>query len=155
MFGAAARCLRRACQGGQNEPRPAIPGQSPGEKCRGAFRTAAVGAGPETAGLVRGRRRSEMSNPDNYAVIKSSAKEQGPAGSGTRLHIRKRGASNWALPVPETSFDSGDTTWEESLASTVKRSGESVVFSAKDLERLRAEAQRILHPIVKNSRMAD
>jgi len=57
--------------------------------------------------------------------------------------------------VPEASFDSGDTTWEESLASTVKRSGESVVFSAKDLERLRAEAQRILHPIVKNNRMAD
>jgi hypothetical protein len=96
-----------------------------------------------------------MSNPDNYAVSKSSAKEHGPAGAGTRLHIRKRGASNWALPVPETSFDSGDTAWEESLASTVKRSGESVVFSAKDLERLRAEAHRILHPIVKNSRMAD
>jgi hypothetical protein len=112
-------------------------------------------AARETAGLVRGRRRSEMSNPDNYAVIKSSAKESGPAGAGTRLHIRKRGASNWALPVPEASFDSGDLTWEESLANTVKRSGESVVFSAKDLERLRAEANRILHPIVKNSRMTD
>jgi hypothetical protein len=96
-----------------------------------------------------------MSNPDNYAVIKSSAKESGPTGAGTRLHIRKRGASNWALPVPEASFDSGDLTWEESLANTVKRSGESVVFSAKDLERLRAEANRILHPIVKNSRMTD
>jgi len=96
-----------------------------------------------------------MSNPDNYAVIKSSAKESGPAGAGTRLHIRKRGASNWALPVPEASFDSGDKNWEESLANTVKRSGESVVFGAKDLERLRAEANRILHPIVKNSRMAD
>ncbi|HEY3253541.1 MAG TPA: hypothetical protein VGJ91_06320 [Polyangiaceae bacterium] len=96
-----------------------------------------------------------MSNPDNYAVSKSSTKESGPAGAGTRLHIRKRGASNWALPVPEASFDSGDTTWEESLTNAVKRSGESVVFSAKDLERLRAEAQRILHPIVKNNRMAD
>jgi len=98
---------------------------------------------------------AKMSNPDNYAVSKSSAKENGPAGAGTRLHIRKRGASNWALPVPEASFDSGDTTWEESLATTVKRSGESVVFGAKDLERLRAEANRILHPVVKNSRMAD
>jgi len=97
----------------------------------------------------------KMSNPDNYAVSKSSAKESGPAGAGTRLHIRKRGASNWALPVPEASFDSGDTTWEESLATAVKRSGESVVFGAKDLERLRAEANRILHPVVKNSRMAD
>jgi len=31
----------------------------------------------------------------------------------------------------------------------VKRSGESVVFSGKDLERLRAEANRILHPTPK------
>jgi len=109
----------------------------------------------ETPGFVRVRRPSEMSNPDNYSVSKavshSSAKE---GGAGTRLQIRKRGASNWALPVPEAAFDSGDTTWEESLAKTVKGSGESVVFSAKDLERLRAEAQRILHPVVKN-RMAD
>ena len=84
-----------------------------------------------------------MSNPDNYAISKSSA------GTGTRLHIRKRGASNWALPVPEASFDSEDKTWEESVAGTVKRSGESVQFSPKDLERLRAEAHRILHPTPK------
>jgi hypothetical protein len=95
-----------------------------------------------------------MSNPDNYA-IKSSGKESGRDGAGTRLHIRKRGASNWALPVPEASFDSGDAAWETSLASAVQRSGESVQFSAKDLERLRAEANRILHPVVKNSRMND
>ena len=89
-----------------------------------------------------------MSNPDNYAISRSSAKESGGA-PGTRLHIRKRGASNWALPVPEASFDSGDTKWEDDLAGTVKRSGESVVFSGKDLERLRAEANRILHPTPK------
>ena len=89
-----------------------------------------------------------MSNPNNYAIIKSSAKESGAAGS-TRLQIRKRGASNWALPVPEASFDSEDKKWEDTLAVTVKRSGESVEFTAKDLERLRGEANRILHPTVK------
>jgi hypothetical protein len=87
-----------------------------------------------------------MSNPDNYAITKSSTKDSGGAGISTRLHIRKRGASNWALPVPEASFDSEDKQWETALAETVKRSGESVEFSAKDLERLRAEASRILHP---------
>jgi hypothetical protein len=91
----------------------------------------------------------KMSNPDNYAIIKSSGKESGVAGTTTRLHIRKRGASNWALPVPEASFDSEDKQWEDALAQTVKRSGESVQFSAKDLERLRAEANRILHPVTK------
>ena len=90
-----------------------------------------------------------MSNPDNYAIIKFSGKESGAAGAPTRLHIRKRGAANWSLPVPEASFDSEDRQWEDSLAQTVKRSGESVQFSAKDLERLRAEANRILHPITK------
>lgn len=90
-----------------------------------------------------------MSNPDNYVIIKSSGKESGVAGIATRLHIRKRGASNWALPVPEASFDSEDKQWEDALAQTVKRSGESVQFSAKDLERLRTEANRILHPVTK------
>ncbi|HWZ91092.1 MAG TPA: hypothetical protein VNW92_19660 [Polyangiaceae bacterium] len=85
-----------------------------------------------------------MSNPDNYAISKSPGKD------GTRLHIRKRGASNWALPVPEASFESEDKQWEAALAQTVKRSGESVEFSDKDLERLRAEANRILHPVAKN-----
>ena len=155
MFSALAPCPRR----GKNERGSCPPASAhrvrSGEIPQGAVCFWGSSADSETAGLVRGRRLREMSNPDNYAVIKSSAKESGPAGTGTRLHIRKRGASNWALPVPEASFDSGDTTWEESLAITVKRSGESVVFSAKDLERLRAEAARILHPIVKNSRMAD
>jgi hypothetical protein len=53
------------------------------------------------------------------------------------------------LPVPEASFDSEDKTWEESLTQAVKRSGESVNFAAKDLERLRAEAHRVLHPVAK------
>ena len=91
-----------------------------------------------------------MSNPDNYAISKSSAKESGAAGTSTRLQIRKRGASNWALPVPELSFDSEDKQWEQTLAATVKRSGESVQFADKDLLRLRAEANRILHPTTKN-----
>jgi hypothetical protein len=95
-----------------------------------------------------------MSNPDNYAISKSSAKDSARGTTSTRLYLRKRGASNWALPVPEAAFDSEDASWETSVAQTVKRSGESVEFSAKDLERLRAEAQRILHPVVKN-RMND
>ncbi|HEY3665918.1 MAG TPA: hypothetical protein VGL19_07965 [Polyangiaceae bacterium] len=95
-----------------------------------------------------------MSNPDNYAISKSSAKDSARGTAATRLYLRKRGASNWALPVPEAAFDSEDASWETSVAQTVKRSGESVEFSAKDLERLRAEAQRILHPVVKN-RMND
>ena len=95
-----------------------------------------------------------MSNPDNYAISKSSAKDSARGTAATRLYLRKRGASNWALPVPEAAFDSEDASWEASVAQTVKRSGESVEFSAKDLERLRAEAQRILHPVVKN-RMND
>jgi hypothetical protein len=90
-----------------------------------------------------------MSNPDNYAIIKSSGKESGAAGAGTRLQIRKRGASNWSLPVPEAAFESEDKQWEDALVLTVKRSGESVQFAAKDLERLRAEANRILHPTPK------
>jgi len=92
-----------------------------------------------------------MSNPDNYAISKSPAKDSGGAGTATRLQIRRRGASNWALPVPETSFDSDDKQWEESLIQAVKRCGESVQFSAKDLERLRAEANRILHPTPKSN----
>lgn len=92
-----------------------------------------------------------MNNPDNYAISKSSAKDSGPNGATTRLQIRKRGAANWALPVPEAAFDSEDKQWEESLAQALKRSGESVEFSAKDLERLRAEAHRILHPTVKTN----
>jgi hypothetical protein len=92
---------------------------------------------------------AQMSNPDNYAIIKSPAKESRTAGASTRLHIRKRGAANWALPVPEASFDSEDKKWEESLTETVRRSGESVEFAARDLERLRAEANRILHPAPK------
>jgi hypothetical protein len=93
-----------------------------------------------------------MSNPDNYGIIRSTGKESGGAGTGTRLHIRKRGAANWSLPVPEASFDSEDKTWEDGLTVTVKRSGESVEFAPKDLERLRAEANRILHPTPKTNR---
>ena len=93
---------------------------------------------------------AKMSNPDNYAISKSTSKETGLGGTGTRLQIRKRGASNWALPVPETAFDNEDKQWEECLTVTVKRSGEAVQFGPKDLERLRAEANRILHPITKN-----
>jgi hypothetical protein len=98
---------------------------------------------------------TQMSNPDNYLIIKSSAKDSARGTTTTRLYLRKRGASNWALPVPEASFDSEDATWENSFAMTVKRSGESVDFSPKDLERLRAEANRILHPTPKNNRMND
>jgi hypothetical protein len=96
-----------------------------------------------------------MSNSNNYVIIRASAKESGPAGRGTRLHIRKRSAANWSLPVPEASFDTGDGTWEDSLALAVKASGESVQFSAEDLVRLRGEASRILHPVAKNQRMSD
>ncbi len=92
-----------------------------------------------------------MSNPDNYAITKSSAKENGASGASTRLQIRKRGASNWALPVPEASFDSEGKEWEQSLAATVKRSGESVEFSDSDLQRLRGEAHRVLHPVQRNN----
>jgi hypothetical protein len=94
---------------------------------------------------------SQMSNPDNYAITRTPSKESGVAGAAaTRLQIRKRGAANWALPVPEAAFDSEDSQWEESVAAAVKRSGEAVTFTAKDLERLRAEANRILHPTLKN-----
>lgn len=92
---------------------------------------------------------ANMSNPDNYAISKSPAKDSGAAATGTRLQIRRRGASNWALPVPDAFFDSDDKQWEESIIQAVKRCGESVQFSAKDLERLRAEANRILHPTPK------
>ena len=102
------------------------------------------GSGQDVVGVA-----AKMNNPNNYAIIKSSAKENGPAGASTRLQIRKRGAANWTLPVPEASFDSEDKKWEDTLTVTVKRSGESVEFSAKDLERLRAEANRVLHPTVK------
>jgi hypothetical protein len=94
---------------------------------------------------------ANMSNPDNYAISKSPAKDSGAAATGTRLQIRRRGASNWALPVPDAFFDSDDKQWEESLIQAVKRCGESVQFSAKDLERLRAEAHRILHPTPKTN----
>ena len=93
-----------------------------------------------------------MSNPDNYLIVKAPAKDRSRGATGTALNLRKRGAANWSLSVPDASFDSGDTTWEESLTTTVKRSGESVTFSAEDLVRLRAEAHRILNPIVKNQR---
>lgn len=71
----------------------------------------------------------------------------------TSLSLRKRGAANWSLAIPDESFDSGDNTWEESLTVAVKRSGEAVNFHAEALERLRAEANRILHPTVKTQRM--
>jgi hypothetical protein len=90
-----------------------------------------------------------MSNPDNYAIVKAPTKDRPRGGTGTSLNLRKRSASNWSLPVPDASFDSGDSTWEESLTAAVKRSGESVEFTPKTLERLRAEANRILHPVVK------
>jgi hypothetical protein len=101
------------------------------------------------------RLSAQMSNPDNYLIIKSSAKDSPRGATATRLYLRKRGAANWSLPVPEASFDSEDATWEASFAMAVKRSGESVEFSAKDLERLRAEAARILHPTPKTNRMND
>ena len=93
-----------------------------------------------------------MSNPQNYVIVKAPSKDRSRGTAGTSLNLRKRGAANWSLAVPDASFDSGDNTWEESLNAAVKRSGESVEFPAKDLERLRAEANRILHPIVKSPR---
>ena len=93
-----------------------------------------------------------MSNPDNYLIVKAPSRDRVRGVVGTSLNLRKRGAANWSLSVPDASFASGDNTWEESIAVTVKRSGESVVFSPKDLERLRAEAHRILNPTVKNQR---
>ena len=96
-----------------------------------------------------------MSTPNNYVIVRAPAKESGPAGRVTRLQVRKRGAANWGLPVPEASFDTGDNTWEESIARAIKASGESVDFSAEDLARMRAEASRILHPVAKNPRMGD
>ncbi|MES1177597.1 MAG: hypothetical protein ABUL62_24955 [Myxococcales bacterium] len=93
-----------------------------------------------------------MSNPDNYLIVKAPAKDRSRGATGTSLNLRKRSAANWSLPVSDASFDSGDDTWELSLAATVKRSGESVQFPAKELERLRAEANRILHPTAKAQR---
>ena len=93
-----------------------------------------------------------MSNPDNYAIVKAPTKDRNRGTTGTSLNLRKRGAANWSLSVPDASFDSGDKTWEESLTAAVKRSGERVDFPAEALERLRAEANRILHPIVKTQR---
>lgn len=93
-----------------------------------------------------------MSNPDNYLIVKAPSKDRSRGTVGTSLNLRKRGAANWSLSVPDASFDIGDNTWEESLTATVKRSGESVEFSTKVLERLRSEANRILHPIVKTQR---
>jgi hypothetical protein len=93
-----------------------------------------------------------MSNPDNYLIVKAPSKDRGRGATGTSLNLRKRGAANWSLSVPDASFDSGDNTWEESLSATVRRSGESVEFSANALQRLRAEAHRILHPAVKAQR---
>jgi hypothetical protein len=93
-----------------------------------------------------------MSNPDNYMIVKAPAKDRSRGATGTSLNLRKRGAANWSLTIPDASFDSGDNTWEETLALTVKRSGESVQFTAEALARLRADAGRILHPVVKNQR---
>ena len=90
-----------------------------------------------------------MSNPDNYAIVKAPSKDRSRGTTSTSLNIRKRGAANWSLPIPDESFDSGDSTWEDALTLAVKRSGESVQFSAESLARLRAEAHRILHPVVK------
>ncbi len=93
-----------------------------------------------------------MSNPDNYSIVKAPALGRTRGGTGTSLSLRKRGAANWSLPVPDASFDSGDQTWEQNLAATVKSSGESVQFSAEGFERLRAQANRILHPVAKGPR---
>ena len=93
-----------------------------------------------------------MSNPDNYLIVKAPAKDRSRGAAGTSINLRKRSAANWSLSVPDASFDSGDNTWEESLTAAVKRSGESVEFPPKHLERLRAEANRILHPAVKAKR---
>ena len=93
-----------------------------------------------------------MSNPDNYLIVKAPSKDRVRGAVGTSLNLRKRGAANWSLSVPDAAFASGDNTWEESLTAAVKRSGESVEFPAKALERLRTEANRILHPTVKNQR---
>lgn len=94
----------------------------------------------------------EMNNPDNYAIVKAPNKDRARGTTSTVLNLRKRSAANWSLPVPDASFDSGDSTWEESLTAAVKSAGESVELSAKTLERLRAEANRILHPVTKNPR---
>lgn len=94
--------------------------------------------------------RPKMSNPHNYAIVKAPAKDRSRGVPGTSLNLRKRGAANWSLSVPDASFDSGDNTWEETLVATVKKSGESVQFPAEALARLRAEANRIMHPTVKN-----
>jgi len=94
-----------------------------------------------------------MNNPDSYVIVKVPTKDRVRGTAGTSLSLRKRGAANWSLAVPDASFDSGDNTWEEGIAASVKRSGESVVFSAKDLTRLRAEAHRILNPTVKSQRV--
>ncbi len=93
-----------------------------------------------------------MSNPDQYVIVKAPTKDRARGTTGTSLNLRKRSAANWSLSIPDASFDSGDSTWEDTLTATVKRAGESVQFSAKDLERLRAEANRILFPTVKNPR---
>ncbi|HEY0462932.1 MAG TPA: hypothetical protein VGC79_01930 [Polyangiaceae bacterium] len=93
-----------------------------------------------------------MSNPNNYLIVKAPSKDRIRGAAGTSLNLRKRGAANWSLSVPDASFDSGDNTWEESLAAAVKRSGESVEFPADALERLRNEANRILHPTIKSQR---
>ena len=95
---------------------------------------------------------TQMSNPDNYSIVKSPAKDRSRGAIGTSLSLRKRGAANWSLLIPDAAFDSGSNAWEERLTATVKRSGESVEFPAKVLERLRAEASRILHPTVKAQR---
>ena len=93
-----------------------------------------------------------MSNPDQYVIVKAPTKDRSRGATGTSLNLRKRSAANWSLSVPDASFDSGDNTWEENLTATVKRTGESVEFSASDLARLRAEANRILFPTVKTQR---
>jgi len=93
-----------------------------------------------------------MSNPDNYLIVKAPSKDRARGVSGTSLSLRKRSAANWSLSIPDEAFDSGDNTWEESLTVAVKKAGESVQFPAKALERLRAEANRILHPTVKSPR---
>lgn len=93
-----------------------------------------------------------MNNADNYMIVKAPSRDRVRGVVGTSLHLRKRGAANWSLSISDAAFDSGDNTWEESLTVAVKRSGESVEFPAKALERLRAEANRILHPTTKTQR---
>ena len=62
-----------------------------------------------------------MSNPDNYVIVKAPSRDRVRGVVGTSLNLRKRGAANWSLSIPDAAFDSGDSTWEESLTAAVKR----------------------------------